>query len=115
MMFCWLKKTSIVCVCVCRAEYWHPPVTERKHAFLALVEHPCACLCVCVCLYLCACGLHICVCLCMYMHHETLLPNSLNLHYSARLEIVPSLLQRDEKMSGVPKNITETGKNEDGK
>lgn len=71
--------------------------------------------CVCVCLYLCACGLHICVCLCMYMHHETLLPNSLNLHYSARLEIVPSLLQRDEKMSEVPKNITETGKNEDGK
>lgn len=34
-------------------------------------------------------------------------PNSLNLHYTARLENVPSLLRRDKNMSRMPQNASE--------
>lgn len=42
--------------------------------------------------------------------HPNAVPISLNLHYSARLENVPSLLRRDKKMSRMPQNASEMRK-----
>lgn len=44
--------------------------------------------------------------------HPNAVPISLNLHYSARLENVPSLLRRDKKMSRMPQNASEMRKKE---
>ena len=103
-----LTPNLVLCVCVCVCVWVrvnlgiHLWLAVSK-AFVALVEHPC-----------CVRAHSIFVCLCMHAHHATSLPNSLNLHYSARLENAPFLLWRDEKMSGVPQNTSETGRNEDG-
>lgn len=104
-MSCWLHTVntqSCAFVCVCVNFGIHQWLEVSKHAFVALGEHKRACM-----------PVHICVCPCMYTHHATSLPNSLNLHYSAGLENAPSLLWRDEKMSGIPRNTSETERNMD--